>query len=96
MGSNHLENADVLQQLFSNQHYLKMGPAAEILKQMRKAGNALRDCGGIFIPQELYLAAKRAQAHGSLTVSTTYLAYNLKKVLPQAAESTRPQTSRPC
>ena len=88
-GPNLLENADVLEQLFSNPHYLKIGPAAEMVKQMRKACNALRDCGGPFIPQAYHLAAKRAQAHGSLTVTTTHLAYNLKKVLPQGPELTR-------
>ena len=73
-GSNLLENVNVLEQLFSNPHYLKIGPAAEMVKQMRKACNALRDCGDPFVPQGCHLAAKRAQAHGSLTVSTTYLA----------------------
>ena len=68
---------------------MKIGPGVEMVKQMRKACNALRDCGGPFIPQEYHLAAKRAQAHGSLTVTTTYLAYTLKKVPPQAPELTR-------
>ena len=36
-----LDNANVLQMLFTNPHYLTIGPVAELLRLLRRANNAL-------------------------------------------------------
>ena len=44
------------------------------------------------MPQELYMAAKRAETNECLIVATTYVAYHIKVVLPKVAETTRANT----
>ena len=56
-----------------------------------------RDGCGPFVQNGLYLAARRAGQHGTLTVSTTDLAYNLKSVIPRPRRpGSRTQSNSSC
>ena len=92
-GSTLLDNADVLQQLFRNSDYVNIGPVVEVTRGVRKACTALvRDGCGAFVPNEILLAARQAQIHGSLTVTTTYVAYTLKMVTPSLLDANTPDS----
>ena len=85
-GDTLLDAPDVLNKLFSNQHYTKLGPACELLKTMKHAFTCLaRDCDSPFISSEVMWHLKKALGHGSLTVTTTLVAFQLKSVIGKMA-----------
>ncbi len=82
-GNSLLDNADVLQQLFTNPSYVKIGPACDLLKNMRTAITTLsRDSHGAFIQNDVFIASKKALLHGALPATNTYTGSYTPLTLP--------------
>ena len=89
-GDKLLENADAMNLLVGNPSYTKIGPFSNLIKEMRKGNKALvRDGCGPFVPHDVYMEAKKAEDRGTTTVATTFVAYQLKHVIPSVAEGSQ-------